>query len=244
MLAELAIGLTAAKGIFEPAPVADYPRFQDIMDKFGYEWEAKTVRTDDDYILTTFHVLGKTGSARQAAGSRGSVMIQHGDFEDGTSMMEKFDGTPFHLLLVDAGYDVWIGNNRGTMYSWGHTTLDSASDPAYWDWTWADMGLYDDTANIRAIKAAASVEKVFYIGYSQGTAQMHYGLAHLESSFHVDNVYKVVHLAPCFVANVPNFTHDLFNKTIMQFPSLGIYSINGPTWDEDLKTICANYPGQ
>ena len=171
------------------------------------------------------------------------MLIQHGDFEDGTSMLTEFDGTPFHLLLVDAGYDVWIGNNRGTMYSWGHKTLDSGADPEYWDWSWAEMGLYDDTANISAIKAAAGVDKVFYIGYSQGTIQMHYGLAHLESTFHADNVHKVVQLAPCFVPHVPNFTQAYANATIMQFQSKGVYAINGPNWDQDLPVICENYPG-
>ena len=125
--------------------------------------------TDDDYILTTFHILGKTGAEASTAASAGTVLIQHGDFEDGTSMMTSFVGTPFHLLLVDAGYDVWIGNNRGTMYSWDHKSLNCATDNAFWDYTWADMGLYDDTANITAIKEATGVDKVFYIGYSQGT---------------------------------------------------------------------------
>ena len=40
------------------------------------------------------------------------------------------------------------------MYSWGHKTLDAATDAEYWDWTWAEMGLYDDPANITAIKEA------------------------------------------------------------------------------------------
>lgn len=73
---------------------------------------------------------------------------------------------------------------------------------------------------------------------------MHYGLAHLESSFHAKSLHKVVHLAPCFVPHVPNWTKSYANKTIMQFQSVGIYSINGPTWDEDLKTLCANFPGK
>ena len=84
-------------------------------------------------------------------------------------------------------------------------------------WTWADMGLYDDIANIKMIREQTGVDKVFYIGYSQGTVQMHYGLAHLESTFHADNVHKVVQLAPCFVPHVPNFTQAYANATIMQF---------------------------
>ena len=149
---------------FESAPNSDYPRFQAEMDKHGYDWEAKTVTTEDDYILTTFHVLGKSGVERTGA-SQGSVLIQHGDFEDGTSMMSEFVGEPFHLLLVDAGYDVWIGNNRGTMYSLGHKTL-TIEDRAYWDWSWAQMGLYDTPANITEIKNQTGFEKIFYLGYS------------------------------------------------------------------------------
>merc|ERR1712032_593900 len=101
------------------------------MEKWGFDWEAIKVTTEDSYILSTFHILGRTGEERPTT-SNGSVLIQHGDYEDGTSMMSEFVGEPFHLLLVDNGYDVWTGNNRGTMYSWGHETLDCATDPDYW----------------------------------------------------------------------------------------------------------------
>lgn len=138
------------------------------MDQYGYDWEAHKVHTEDKYILTTFHILGKSGQPRPTE-SKGSVLCQHGDFEDGASWLSGFEGTPFHMLLVDEGYDIWIGSNRGTEYSWDHETLSSKDDNEYWMWSWAEMGLYDDVANIKMIKEQAEVEKVFYIGYSQGT---------------------------------------------------------------------------
>jgi hypothetical protein len=35
-------------------------------------------------------------------------------------------------VLADAGYDVWMGNNRGTHLSLGHDSLDHKKDKAYW----------------------------------------------------------------------------------------------------------------
>lgn len=51
------------------------------MNKFGYDWEPMAVTTDDDYILTTFHILGKKGGDAKVNkdGSAGTVLIQHGD---------------------------------------------------------------------------------------------------------------------------------------------------------------------
>ena len=198
---------------------SNYPRFGDMMESMGYDWEPMKVTTEDDYILTTFHILGKSDGST-AAPSQGSVLIQHGDLEDGTSWMTNYtnlDQVPFHLLLVDAGYDVYVGSNRGTEYSWDHMTLDSSTDPEYWNWTWAEMGLYDDTANISAIKQKTGEDKIFYIGYSQGTMQMHYGLAHIEDTFYAQNLHKTVSLAPCFIPHVPNWTKDYANATVMQF---------------------------
>ena len=131
-----------------------YPRFADIMTSQGYDWEPVTVTTEDKYILTTFHILGKTGQTQYA--TEGTVLVNHGLFQDGSSWMQNYidvNEDPFHLKLVDAGYDIWIASNRGTEYSLGHETL-SYNDAAYWNWSWAEMGIYDDIANIAAIKQA------------------------------------------------------------------------------------------
>ena len=75
-------------------------------------------------------------------------------------------GIPMAMQLADMGYDIWLGNNRGTEYSQQHKTLSAVDDPEFWSWSWAEMGIYDDSANITFIKQKAKQDKIFYIGYS------------------------------------------------------------------------------
>ena len=48
-----------------------YPAFEEQMNIHGYDWEAHEVVTDDDYILTLFHIIGDD----ESQSSRGSVLI-------------------------------------------------------------------------------------------------------------------------------------------------------------------------
>ena len=167
---------------------AAFPRFADLMTKFSYNnWTAYEVETSDGYLLTTFNI-----PANPDVPSKGSILIQHGYMQDGTSWIENFgDEKSFHLLLADEGYNVWIGNNRGTEYSQRHTDYDATTSGAYWDFTWADMQ-YDVKANIQAIKDETLEDKIIYLGYSQGTIQMHYALAHDDEQWLSENLHKVV----------------------------------------------------
>ena len=63
-------------------------------------------------------------------------------------------------------------------------------------------------ANIKTMKEVTGADKVFYVGYSRGSVQMHYGMAHRESDFYADNVYKSISLAPCFVKNDYTFAKN------------------------------------
>jgi lysosomal acid lipase/cholesteryl ester hydrolase len=67
--------------------------------------------------------------------------------------------------LSKAGYDVWLGNNRGCIYSRGHTNL-TANDAAYFDFSFYEMGQYDLPATIDYIREITDQEKISYIGHS------------------------------------------------------------------------------
>ena len=70
------------------------------------------------------------------------------------------------LQLAEQGYDVWMGNNRGTEYSMQHVYLDPKRSGKYWEFTWEDMGKHDIPAFISEIKKVTGYEKIHYIGFS------------------------------------------------------------------------------
>ena len=73
------------------------------------------------------------------------------------------------LVLARAGYDVWMGNNRGTFYSQNHTTL-SNKDKEYWQFSWEEMGTKDTPAVIDYILEMTGADKINYLGHSEGTS--------------------------------------------------------------------------
>jgi len=75
------------------------------------------------------------------------VLMQHGIEAD---MMQwvynKAESAPA-FVLARAGYDVWLGNNRGNRFSQSHETL-SSTKKAFWNFTWEEQGTKDTPATI------------------------------------------------------------------------------------------------
>ena len=113
----LALSIGALIATVANAAEEEYTRFADYVSWYeGYTWEAVNVTTEDGFILTTFHITGNSDGLFTP--TRPPVLIQHGDHGDGAEWFDSYDeGLPMHLQLAEAGYDVWIGSNRGTDYS-------------------------------------------------------------------------------------------------------------------------------
>ena len=78
-------------------------------------------------------------------------------------------------LLVKAGFDVYLGNDRGTRNSLSHTELNAKKHgEKYFDFSFAELGKYDIPAVMNYIRLHSKSDRVIYIGYQQGATSALY----------------------------------------------------------------------
>ena len=148
-------------------------------------------------------------------------------------------GMSFIIRMADLGYDVYIGNNRGTKYSQDHTTY-AYNSSEYWDYT-LDGYAEDLLANMNAAYSDSGNKTGVYYGYSLGTVQMMIALTKYEDQLQT-LLDKVVLMAPCTTMGpvsarpFESFSANGVLKTELE--KAGVNAIFGPNWD--LDTICAN----
>lgn len=135
---------------------------------YGYPCEEHTVTTKDGYILSVQRIPAGGRSGSSSINNKGPVLLQHGLLVDGFTWLLNSPSESLGYILADNGYDVWIANSRGTVYSLGHTSL-SSDDPAYWDWSWDELAAYDLPATVGYVHQQTGQQKIHYVGHSLGT---------------------------------------------------------------------------
>ncbi|XP_059028467.1 lipase member J-like [Mustela lutreola] len=138
-----------------------------IISYWGYPEEVYDIITEDGYILGLYRIpYGKTNSDSSA--QRLVVYSQHGLFTCASSWISNLPNNSLGFILADAGYDVWMGNSRGTTWSRKHKYLKTNSKE-FWAFSFDEMAKYDLPASIDFIMKHTGQEEIFYIGHSQGT---------------------------------------------------------------------------
>eukprot|EP01079_Euglenida_sp_SAG-EU17-18_P011180 gene11180-2027_t len=82
------------------------------------------------------------------------------------------------FALFHAGFDVWLGNNRGNKYSTKHTSMAPDTDE-FWNFSLDELARHvsstptqcDSPSMIKYIVDITGFPKISYVGFSQGTAQ-------------------------------------------------------------------------
>jgi lysosomal acid lipase/cholesteryl ester hydrolase len=159
--------------------IANCSDFTDLCALFGYYAEEHVVQTVDGYLLGVHRLPYKKSedhhytrvNAGQGSITKPVVYLHHGllmNSEVWVCLTEEERCLPF--ALVNQGYDVWLGNNRGNKYSKKSTHL-SPTSTEFWNFSMDQFAFHDIPNTIDYILDTTSQPSLSYIGFSQGTAQ-------------------------------------------------------------------------
>ncbi|XP_073823273.1 lipase 3-like [Musca autumnalis] len=133
----------------------------------GYPAEVHMVETEDNYVIGMFRIPYSHKLQNQNE-KRPAILLQHGLTSCSDAWILNGPNDALAFLLVDAGYDVWMGNARGNTYSRNNTRL-STNHPYFWRFSWHEIGVIDLAAMIDYIIDTTGEKAVHYTGHSQGT---------------------------------------------------------------------------
>ncbi|CAB0032504.1 unnamed protein product [Trichogramma brassicae] len=137
-----------------------------LICKHGYLAESHQVETADGYLLTVHRIPGHYSET--SFNGKPVVLLQHGLLGSSADWVMLGPNQSLAYYLSRAGYDVWIGNSRGNTYSKAHVNV-TASDSAFWEFSWHEMGLYDLPATIDHILNVTGRPRLDYVAHSQGS---------------------------------------------------------------------------
>ncbi|KAJ6647530.1 Lipase 3, partial [Pseudolycoriella hygida] len=194
-----------------------------IIQNDGYPAEFYEVTSIDDYIISLHRIPPKALTSKV-------VFLMHGMLVSAADFLVLGSGQNKALAyaLSEAGYDVWLGNARGTKFSRKHASI-TANDDEYWEFSWHEIGIYDLPAFIDAVLAKTGQKSLHLIAHSQGTTsffvmlsvrpeynekiRMFHGMSPAMRISHPSHVLQF------FAANADEIEMALSMFNIVEFPS-------------------------
>ncbi|KAL7913455.1 Alpha/Beta hydrolase protein [Trichoderma velutinum] len=163
--------------------VRDASDFVELCQLWGYEAEEHIVQTKDGYLLGLHRLQWRRGEEGQRvncgrnSAKKRVAYLHHGllmNSEVWVCLTDQQRCLPFEL--VERGFDVWFGNNRGNKYS-KKSIHSSPTSVEFWDFSIDEFAFHDIPNSIEYILETTGQESLSYIGFSQGTAQAFAALA-------------------------------------------------------------------
>ncbi|XP_069688306.1 lipase 1-like [Periplaneta americana] len=133
----------------------------ELIQKYGYPAETHEVLTTDGYFLTMHRIPPRRGANRPV------VLLVNGLLSSSADWVVTGPNNGLAYILSDAGYDVWLGNTRGNVYSKRHLRL-SPRDKQFWNYSWHEIGVYDVPSMVDHALNVSRQRSLYYIGHSMG----------------------------------------------------------------------------
>ena len=154
-----------------------------LIEESGYKAEVHEVTTSDGFKLQLLRIPSPGEP----------VLLMHGLLCSSYCWVTSGSDS-LGFLLADLGYDVWLGNFRGTKYSRQHTRLDPDQDAEFWRFTLHELGVNDLATMINSVIEVSGKSSLYFVGHSMGTTA--YLILASTRPREVDVVKRAVLLAP------------------------------------------------
>lgn len=238
LLSFLFIQLITINACIEDKEIEYY--YKDYIKSLGYKLEEHEVITEDGYKLTLWHLIPSFSIDKKKV-----VYLQPG-FLCTAWVFFQLEKKSLPFVLMENGYDVWIGNNRGTLFSLDHISKDPNDyNGDYWDFSMDENVFYDLPANIDYIRQTTGADKLIYIGHSQGTTIFNMLYMH-NPSYVESSISKYIALG-----TVPNIAQTNFLPIIFLDKMYGLLEMVQPLTKaigfsaqqrSMLSNICKKFP--
>ncbi|KAF1960923.1 alpha/beta-hydrolase [Byssothecium circinans] len=210
------------KGVW--SSIANASDIGELCELYGYYVEEHVVQTGDGYLLGLHRLgwrRGEEDTRVNAGPNKGGVKkkvvyLHHGllmNSEVWVCLTERERCLPFEL--VERGYDVWLGNNRGNKYS-KKSINHAPTSNAFWNFSMDQFAFHDIPDSIDYILSTTHHQSLSYVGFSQGTAQ-----AFATLSIHPtlnDKIDVFIALAPAM--SPPGLTSGIVNSFVKTSPDI------------------------
>ncbi|KZV79951.1 alpha/beta-hydrolase [Exidia glandulosa HHB12029] len=193
--------------------------FDELCAIYGYTPEEHLVQTKDGYLLVVHRLPCRKGEVKARPGTptgKPVVYLHHGLLmcsEIWVCLTDEERCIPF--VLAEAGYDVWLGNNRGNKYS-RKSVHHTPADTAFWRFSMDEFCMHDIPDTISYILDTTQQPSLGYVGFSQGTAQAFAALSVLPQLNQKVNVFVAV--APAM--SPPGLSNRIVDALMKASPSL------------------------
>nr|XP_023019894.1 gastric triacylglycerol lipase-like [Leptinotarsa decemlineata] len=207
----------------------------EIISNWGYTAEEYNIYTKDGYQISVIR-------AYKNITRRTPIVMGHGILVNALSWVyRKNKSLAFHL--GERGYDVWMINFRGTIYSTDHKFFRN-NERKYWSFSFHEMGVYDIASTLDLV-VAKTKKKSIYLGFSQGsTASYVYGtkLPDLAQK----NLKAIISIGPVAYLNHIRFYVKILAKFTDLLKKIGYLLLHGriPLPTSLLYNFCGLYAWQ
>jgi len=139
----------------------DQKNVTQLITSMGYVCEQHWAQTTDGFLLS-LQRIPRPGAP--------PVVLVHGLLDSAATWVMNPRNQSLAFILADAGYDVWLANNRGNVYSKRNIHY-KPSQKEFWAWSWDEMGTYDLPGIVDYILATSGQAQVSWVGHSRGSQQ-------------------------------------------------------------------------